>query len=110
MTNAKTPKTVPAKEVRGSVNFTRRNRITGHSQTVARASELGIDTADQGEWATVCNEHNQHGISANLKLAALASGLDYCDGCRKEAKDREKAAAKAAADAAKATTKVEVTA
>jgi hypothetical protein len=79
------------------VNFTRRNRITGNVQRMARAAELGIDTGDDGgKWATVCEAHNTHALSATLALACSVTGLDYCDDCRKEQKARERDAAKAA--------------
>jgi len=78
------------------VNFARRNRITGNVQRMARAAELGIDTDEHGsKWATVCEAHKTHAISATLGLACQTTGLDFCDGCRKEAKTKEREAAKA---------------
>jgi hypothetical protein len=79
------------------VNFTRRNRITGNVQRMARAAELGIDTGqDGGKWATLCEAHKTHVLSTTLALACSVTGLDYCDGCRKEQQARERDAAKAA--------------
>jgi hypothetical protein len=78
------------------VNFTRRNRLTGNVQRMARAAELGIDAGkDGGKWATVCEAHNAHVLSATLALACGVTGLDYCDECRKEQKAKEREAAKA---------------
>ena len=78
------------------VNFSRRNRITGNVQRMARAAELGIDSGeDGGKWATVCEAHNTHALSATLGLACQTTGLDFCDGCRKEAEVKEREADKA---------------